>query len=122
MDARLKKSEVMTIVSFRHHHWFRRPTLGHMTCYYYPMLSIPELLTGLGADGSENYVEYYNGGYSSVEQYFEQTRMAESGMWGTDFEMSVLAQTVVNSFNATSGYWIACFANSIDKTILEDVC
>ena len=88
------------------------------------MLSIPELLTGLGADGSENYLEYYNGGYSSVEQYLEQTRMAESGMWGTDFEMSVLAhllQTVVYSYNATGGYWMACFAHSIDKTIPEDV-
>ena len=53
------------------------------------MLSIPELLTDLGADGSESCLEYYNGGYSSVEQYLEQTRMAESGMWGTDFEMSL---------------------------------
>jgi len=38
--------------------------------------------------------------------------------------MSVLAhllQTVVYSFNATGGYWIACFAHSIDKTISEDV-
>ena len=52
------------------------------------------------------------------------TRMAESGMWGTDFEMSVLAhllQTFVYSHNATGGYRIACFPNSIDKTIPEDV-
>ena len=38
--------------------------------------------------------------------------------------MSVLAhllQTVVYSYNAAGGYWIACFPNSIDKTIHEDV-
>ena len=88
------------------------------------MLSIPELLTGLGADGRENYLEYYNGGYSSVEHYLEQTRMSESGTWGTDFEMCVLAhllQTVVYPYNATGTYWIACFANSIDKTIPENI-
>jgi len=50
--------------------------------------------------------------------------MADSGTWGTDFEMSVLAhllQTVVYSYNATGEYWIACFPHSIDKTIPEDV-
>ena len=69
-------------------------------------------------------MEYYNGGYSSVEHHLEQTKMAEGGMWGTDFEMSVLAhllQTVVYSYSATGGYWIACFPHSIDKTIPEDV-
>ena len=35
------------------------------------MLSIPELLTGLGANGRENYLEYYNGSYSSVEHYLD---------------------------------------------------
>ena len=50
--------------------------------------------------------------------------MADIGTWGIDFEMSVLShllQTVVYSFNVAGGYWIACFANSIDKTIPEDV-
>ena len=100
-----------------HHFGVRSAMTAHM-------LSIPELLTGLGADGRENYLEHYNGGYSSLEHYLEQTRMAESGIWGTDFEMSVLAhllETVVYSYNATGGYWIACFPNSIDHTIPEDV-
>ena len=107
----------MSTGSEDHHLGMRGAITAHM-------LSIPELLTGLGADGRENYLEFYNGGYSSVECYLEQTRMAEGGMWGTDIEMSVLAhllQTFVYSYSATGGYWIACFPHSIDKTIPEDV-
>jgi len=49
--------------------------------------------------------------------------MAESGVWGTDFEMSVLAHklnAIVYSFKAGE-YWIACFANAIDKSLPQDV-
>ena len=48
------------------------------------MLSVSELVTGTGADGRANYLEYYNGGYSSVKQYLDQTRMADNGTWGTN--------------------------------------
>ena len=66
------------------------------------MLSIPELLCGIGADGHRNYLEEY-GGYESVENYLSETSMAVNGTWGTDFEMSVLAHQlncVVYSYNA----------------------
>jgi len=88
------------------------------------MLTIPHLLNGLGADGRENYLEHYNGGYASVEDYLEQTQMAINGTWGTDFEMCLLSHllhTVIYSYNKPEGYWIACFAHSIEKTIPEDV-
>ena len=54
------------------------------------MLSIPELLCGIGADGHQNYLKEY-GGYESVENYLSETSMAVNGTWDTDFEMSVLA-------------------------------
>ena len=58
-----------------------------------------------------------------MEAYLTQTRMAENGIWGTDFEMSILAHklsTIVYSYKAGEN-WIACFANGIDKSIREDV-
>ena len=42
------------------------------------MLSIPELLCGIGADGHRNYLEEY-GGYESVENYLSETSMAVNG-------------------------------------------
>jgi len=60
----------------------------------------------VGADGHPNYLEVYNGGY---ETYLNQTRMAENGIWGTDFEMSMLAHklaTIVYSYKVGE-YWIA---------------
>jgi len=44
-------------------------------------------------------------------------------VWGTDFEMPVLAHklnTIAHSFK-TGEYWIACFANAIDKSLPDDV-
>ena len=87
------------------------------------MRTIPHLLNGLGADGHPNYLDVYNGGYESVEAYLAQTRMAVNGVWGTDFEMSILAHklnTIVYSYKEDE-YWIACFANGIDKSIPKDI-
>ena len=87
------------------------------------MRTIPHLLNGFGADGHPNYLDDYNGGYESVEAYLTQTKMAENGIWGTDFKMSILAHkfsTIVYSYKAGE-YSIACFANCIDKSIREDV-
>ena len=87
------------------------------------MLSIPELLCGIGADGHQNYSEDYSG-YESVENYLSHTGMAFNGTWGTDFEMSVLAHRlncVVYSYNATGSYWVACLPHGIDRAIQEDV-
>ena len=67
------------------------------------MLNIPELLTGRGADGHNNYLSYYHGGYRSVENYLARTNMANEGAWGTDLEMSLLAHVlyiVVYSYKA----------------------
>ena len=55
------------------------------------MLNIPELLTGCGADGHNNYLSCYHGSYRSIENYLARTNMANKGTWGTDFEMSLLA-------------------------------
>ena len=80
-------------------------------------------MNGIGADGHRNYLESYNGGYTSVHNHLEQTGMARSGTWGTDFEMAIqahLLQTVVYSFKAGE-YWLAVFPGSIDRTIPEDV-
>ena len=52
------------------------------------MRAIPFLVSGTGPDGGRNYLVTYNDGYSSVKDYLH---MAENGVWGTDFEMSVLA-------------------------------
>jgi len=48
-----------------HHLGVRCAIIAHM-------LSVSELVTGTGADGRANYLEYYNGGYSCVEQYLDQ--------------------------------------------------
>ena len=40
------------------------------------MLSIPELLTGRGIDGHNNYLSYYHGDYHRVENYLARTNMA----------------------------------------------
>ena len=80
-------------------------------------------MNGIGADGHRNYLESYNGSYTSVHNYLEQTGMARSGTWGTDFEMAILAhllQTVVYSFKAGE-YWLVVFPGSIDRTTPEDV-
>ena len=87
------------------------------------MLSIPGLLTGRGIDGHNNYLSYYHGGYSSVENYLCRTNMANEGAWGTDLEMSLLAHMldiVVYSYKAGQ-FWIACFPKGIDHSLPEDV-
>ena len=87
------------------------------------MLNIPELLTGRGADGHNNYLSYYHGGYRSVENYLARTNMANEGAWGTDLEMSLLAHMldiVVYSYKAGQ-FWIACFPKGIDHSLPEDV-
>ena len=87
------------------------------------MLNIPELLTGRGADGHNNYLSYYHGGYRSVEIYLARTNMANEGAWGTDLEMSLLAHMldiVVYSYKAGQ-FWIACFPKGIDYSLPEDV-
>ena len=87
------------------------------------MLNVPELLTGIGADGHNNYLTYYHGGYRSIENYLARTDMAVSGTWGTDFEMTLLAHlldTVVYSYKAGQ-FWIACFPKGIDHSLPEDV-
>ena len=98
------------------HYELRSSIIAHM-------FSIPELLTGRGADGHRNYLTYYHGGYHSVEDYLNRTSMAEEGTWGTDFEMCLLAHmlgTVVYSYKAGQ-YWIACFPRGIDHASSEDV-
>ena len=87
------------------------------------MLRIPELLTGRGVDGHNNYLSYYHGGYHSVENYLVRTNMADDGTWGTDLEMSLLAHMldiVVYSYKAGQ-LWIACFPKGIDHSLPEDV-
>ena len=87
------------------------------------MLSISELLNGIGANGHRNYLESYNGGYTTVDSYLEQTGMANNGTWGTDFEMAILAhllQTVIYSFKAGE-FWLAMFPGGVNRTIPEDV-
>ena len=105
------------ITGFEEHHFqIRTAIVSHMR-------TIHHLLNGLGADGRLNYLDVYNGGYESVEAYLTQTRMAENSIWGTDFEMSILAHklsTIEYSYKAGE-YWIACFANGIDKSTREDV-
>ena len=98
------------------HYEIRSSIIAHM-------LSIPELLTGRGADGHHNYLTYYHGGYNSVEDYLTRTSMASVGEWGTDFEMCLLAHmldTVVYSYKAGQ-FWIACFLKGIDHSLPEDV-
>ena len=86
-------------------------------------LPIVNFLTGYGANGHQNYLAYYHGGYSSVENYLTRTRMAMSGTWGTDFEMTLLAHLldmVVYSYKAGQ-YWIAYFPKEIDHSLPENV-
>ena len=78
------------------------------------MLSIPNLMCGLGSDGHRNYLYGY---YDSVEAYLARTKMADNRTWGTDTEMCVLAHllnTVIYNFNS-SGYWLPCLPHGIDR-------
>ena len=87
------------------------------------MLRMPHLLCGIGPDGLRNYLVTYQGGYTSVEDYIEKTRMAVNGTWGTDFEMTVFAHllnTVVYSYDSRQ-YWVACFPHGVDRRIPESV-
>jgi len=46
--------------------------------------------------------------------------MADSGTWGTDFEMSVLAhllQTIVYSYNTTGGIGLLAFPKALIKPL-----
>ena len=84
------------------------------------MLSIHNLLCGLGSDGHRN---YFYGNYDSVETYLATSNMANNGTWGTDTEMCVLAHllnVVVYNFNS-SGYWLACSPHGIDRSIPYNV-
>ena len=82
------------------------------------MLSIPHLLSGLGPDGRRNYLVTYDGGYRSVEDYLERSRMPENGTWGGDFELCILAHflnTPVYSFQGGGeNYWLACLPHGTD--------
>ena len=88
------------------------------------MLSIPELVCGTGPDGNRNYLVTYDDGYSSVEDYLARSGMAESGVWGGDFEMCILAHllhTPIYSFQGDTNFWLPCFPHGIDRRILVDV-
>ena len=102
--------------SERQHFKIRSAIMAHLT-------TIPHLVTGLGVDEHQNYLTYYNGGYSSVEDYLMRTDMASSGTWGTDFEMTLPAHmldTIVYSYKAGQ-YWIACSPQGIDHSMPNDV-
>ena len=102
--------------SERQHFEIRCAIMAHLT-------TIPHLVTGLGVDGHQNYLTYYNGGYSSVEDYLMHTDMASSGTWVIDFEMTLLAHmldTIVYSYKAGQ-YWIACSPQGIDHSMPNDV-
>ena len=86
-------------------------------------LTCCQYLSCIGANGHQNYLESYNGGYTTVDSYLEQTGMANNGTWGTDFEIGILAhllQTVIYSFKAGE-FWLAMFPGSVNRTIPEDV-
>ena len=88
------------------------------------MLSIPELVCGTGPDGNRNYLVTYDDGYSSVEDYLARSGMAESGVWGGDFEMCILAHllhTPIYSFQGDTNFWLPCFPHGIDRRIPVDV-
>ena len=89
------------------------------------MLSIPDLVSGIGPDGRRNYLVTYDEGYSSIEDYLVKSRMADNGTWGGDFELCVLAHllnTPVYSFQGGhDNYWLACFPHGIDRRIPETV-
>ena len=88
------------------------------------MLSIPELVSGTGPDGNRNYLVTYDDGYSSVEDYLARSDMAESGVWGGDFEMCILAHllnTPIYSFQADTNYWLPCFPHGIDRRLPVNV-
>ena len=101
--------------SERQHFEIRSAIMAHLT-------TIPHLVTGLGVDGHQKYLTYYNGGYSSVENYLTRTDMATSGIWD-DFEMILLAHmldTIVYSYKAGQ-YWIASSPHGIDHSLPKDV-
>ena len=84
------------------------------------MLSIPNLMCGLGSDGHQNYLYGY---YDSVEAYLAMTKMVDNRTWGTDTEMCVLAHllnTVIYNFNS-SEYWLPCLPHGIDRSIPYNV-
>ena len=86
--------------------------------------TIPHLVSGIGPDGNRNYLVTYNDGYASVEEYLARSRMADNGVWGTDFEMCVLAHmldTPIYSFQRDTNYWVCCYPHAIDRTIPENV-
>jgi len=60
------------------------------------ILSIPELITGLGANGS---LEYYNQMLNTTLGSLEWLKVECGIMWGTDFEMSVLAHLLLTKYN-----------------------
>ena len=50
--------------------------------------------------------------------------MAENGIWGTDFEMCVLAHildTPIYSFQGDTNFWLCCYPHAIDRIIPENV-
>lgn len=99
------------------HQELRRAIVAHMR-------TIPFLVSGTGPDGGRNYLVTYNDGYSSVEDYLARSRMAENGVWGTDFEMSVLAHkldTPIYSYQGDTNYWLCCFPHAIDRSIPANV-
>ena len=90
------------------------------------MRSIADLVSGFGPDGNRNYLVTYDHGYSSVEEYFARSHMAEHSRWGRDFEMCILAHlldTPVYSFQGDSGhnYWLCCLSHGIDRRIPVNV-
>ena len=99
------------------HQELRRAIVAHRR-------TIPFLVSGTGPDGGRNYLVTYNDGYSSVEDYLARSRMAENGVWGTDFEMSVLAHkldTLKYSYQGDTNYWLCCFPHAIDRSIPANV-
>ena len=89
------------------------------------MQAIPHLVSGIGPDGNRNYLVTYNSGYRSVDDYLVRSRMAENGVWGTDFELCVLAHllnTPIYSYQGgDNNYWLGCFPHGIDRRIPETV-
>ena len=44
------------------------------------LITIPHLVTGIGSDGHHNYLTYYNGGFTNVDDYLIHTGMATNGV------------------------------------------
>ena len=49
------------------------------------LMTIPDLVSGIGSDGNRNYLVTYDDGYSSVYDYLARSDMADTGVWGGDF-------------------------------------